>query len=190
MVKQRRSQEYGAKLKKVFIEKIFNFRGRFEVRKFEVVDSYRFDIAIAWPRFSRYDTACRRNKVKALKLYRANITLSQKMYALIGVFEIVLRNSIDRHFMGLKGNRWLEDAVQPGGYLDVSEGCEDSFHVVQEVLQKLGIEYTHDGLIAKLTFGFWTYQFAKKHMLLPGIHCWKYFPIGPSAQDKRIFSKN
>ncbi len=53
------------------------------------------------------------------------------MHALIGVFEVILRNSIDRYFTAIKGTDWLEKAVQPGGYLDISAGCEDSFHIVQ-----------------------------------------------------------
>ena len=43
-----------------------------------------------------------------------------------------------------KGNTWLEDAVQPGGYLDNTAGCEDSFHYVHQAIYKLGTEYTHD----------------------------------------------
>jgi hypothetical protein len=61
-----------------------------------------------------------------------------------------------------KGGTWLEDAVGPGGYLDISPGCEDSFHSVQEAIQGLAENYTHDRLIDKLTFGFWRYQFGKK----------------------------
>jgi hypothetical protein len=114
--------------------------------------------------------------------------LSQKMYALIGMFEIILRNSIDRHFIALKGSSWLENAVQPDGYLDVSEGCEDSFHVVQEALQKLGIEYTHDGLISKLSFGFWTYQFAKKQYAAAGNSLLQIFPNRPfGTKQKEVF---
>src|SRR6266480_1692203 len=97
----------------------------------------QFHTAISPPRFSRYLHACG-NKRKALQLYRANIVLSQKMYAIIGVFEIILRNSIDRHFISKKGHTWLSDAVQPGGYLDMVSGCEDSYHSIQEGIYKLG----------------------------------------------------
>jgi hypothetical protein len=90
------------------------------------------------------------------------------MYAIVGMFEIVLRNSIDRHFASVKEDTWLEDAVQPGGYPDVSPGCEDLFHSANESIHKLGTDYTHDALIAKLTFGFWTYQFAKKEYAASG----------------------
>ena len=83
------------------------------------MDNAQLHTAISQPRFSKYYAACGNNRRRALRLYRANILLSQKMYALIGVFEVILRNSIDRYFVLGKGSYWLEDAVQPGGYLDV-----------------------------------------------------------------------
>src|SRR5688572_22849999 len=118
----------------------------------------QFHTAISNPRFSRYLSACDNNKRKALKLYRLNMLLSQKMYAVIGIFEIILRNSIDRHFLLRKGANWLVDAVQPGGYLNIEE-CKNSYNSIQEGIQKLNSTLTHDRLIAKLSFGFWTYQF-------------------------------
>ncbi|HWJ27338.1 MAG TPA: hypothetical protein VNS32_12405 [Flavisolibacter sp.] len=104
------------------------------------------------------------------------------------MFEIILRNSIDRHFVSLKGDLWLEDAVQQGGYLDVSSGCEDSFHSVQEAIHKLGLDYTHDRLIAKLTFGFWTYQFSKKEFAASGSTLLQIFPNRPfGTRQKDVF---
>lgn len=85
----------------------------------------QFHTAISEPRYNRYLAACG-NKQRALKLYRANINLSQELYGVIGVFEIVLRNSIDRHMMERHGSFWLEDAVSGGGYLDLNPRCFDS----------------------------------------------------------------
>jgi hypothetical protein len=126
------------------------------------VENDKLHTAISLPRFSRYYIACNNNRRRALQLYRANIILSEKLYATIGMFEVILRNSIDRHFTSIKGACWLEDAVQPGGYLEVNDGCEDSFHGVQEAIQKLGPAYSHEALISKQTFGFWTYLFPER----------------------------
>ncbi|HTI08269.1 MAG TPA: hypothetical protein VL832_06920 [Puia sp.] len=112
------------------------------------------------------------------------------MYAVIGVFEIILRNSIDRHFVYLKGNNWLEDAVQPGGYLEVATGCEDSCHAVQECIYKLGLEYTHDQLITKLSFGFWSYQFAKKNFAAAGNTLLEIFPNRSFGINQKTVFKN
>lgn len=144
--------------------------------------------AISEPRFQKYFIACGRSKRKALKLYRANILLSQKMYAVIGVFEVILRNSIDRHFGSAKGATWLSDSVQDGGYLACSAGCEDAYHSIQEAIHKLGVQFTHDRLIAKLSFGFWTYLFATKEFAASGSTLLEIFPNRPfNTRQKDIF---
>lgn len=120
----------------------------------------QYQAYLSAPRLDKYKIACNNQSRKALSLYRANIRLSQKLYAVIGLFEIVLRNQIDRHFIALKGPQWLEDAVESGGYLDAPD-CENSYHSIQEAIHRLGTKYSHEGLIAALTLGFWTYQFGK-----------------------------
>jgi hypothetical protein len=82
------------------------------------------------------------------------------MNAVIGIFEVVLRNSIHRHYTNKKGNEWLANAVQPGRYLEAAPECINSYNNVQDTIQKLGRDYTHENLIAKLPFGFWVYQYA------------------------------
>jgi hypothetical protein len=145
----------------------------------------QFNTAISYPRYHRY-LAAAGSKQKALKLYRANIKLSKELYGVIGVFEVILRNSIDRYMIGQKGQFWLEDAINSGGYLDANSGCHNSFHAAQEALQKLGTEYTHDRLIAKLTFGFWTYQFAANQFAAAGSTLLNIFvnrPFGTKQKD-------
>jgi hypothetical protein len=145
--------------------------------------------AISQPRYYRYFSACG-TKQKALRLYRANINLSQELYGIIGVFEVVLRNSIDRYMISQKGNFWLEEAVSDGGYLDVNPGCLDMFHAAQEAIQKLGTEYTHDRLIAKLAFGFWTYQFASKEFAAAGSRLLNIFPKRPFGTNQKTVFKS
>src|SRR5262245_36821208 len=135
--------------------------------------------AISYPRFSRYLHACNNDKRKALQLYRANIQLSQKMYAVIGVFEVILRNSIDRHFLEKKGNNWLVNAVQPDGYLTGKVGCEYSYQAICDGIDKLGRNYIHDKLITTLSFGFWTYQFATKQYAAAGNTLLEIFECRP-----------
>jgi len=88
------------------------------------------------------------------------------------------------------GNEWLEDAVAPGGYLDINAGCEDTYHSVQEAIQKLALEYTHDRLIARLTFGFWTYQFAPKEFAAAGSTLLEVFPSRPFGTRQKMIFQN
>ncbi|MBL7760245.1 MAG: hypothetical protein JNK08_06075 [Sediminibacterium sp.] len=145
----------------------------------------QFHTAISTHRFNRYLIACNNNRNKAELLYRTNIRLSQELYAIIGLFEVILRNSIDRHYTQIKGEFWLEDAVEPGGFLD-GFGCEDSFHNVQEAIFRLQNKYTHDGLIAQHTFGFWVYLFAPKQYAAAGntlLNAFVNRPYGTKQKD-------
>jgi len=47
-------------------------------------------------RLARYKSACGGDKDKAVKLYKANLQLSQALYPLISILEVALRNGIDR----------------------------------------------------------------------------------------------
>lgn len=144
--------------------------------------------AISYPRFSRYLHACDNNRRKALQLYRANILLSQKLYAVIGVFEVILRNSIDRHFLEKKGNNWLANAIKPGGYLEGKIGCEFSYQSIHDAEHKLGRNCNHDKLITALSFGFWTYQFATKQYAAAGSTLLEIFQDRPfGTRQKEVF---
>lgn len=139
-----------------------------------------FETLLSVPRLEKYRAACKQQKGRAMALYRANIRLSQHFYAIIGLLEITLRNKIDAHFTNLKGPFWLEDSVEAGGFLDKPE-CENSFHSVHEAIHRLGTNYTHDKLIAALSFGFWTHQFGKHEYPAAGNSALKVFPNRPSS---------
>lgn len=152
--------------------------------------NHQFHTAISTPRFNRFLLACRNHRSQAEKLYRVNLRLSQKMYAVLGVFEVALRNSIDRHYTSLKGPTWLEEAVMPHGYIEATPGCEGSFHTIQEAIHKLGVDYTHDRLIAKLTLGFWVYQFSKKDFAAAGSTLLQIFPGRPHGTHQKVIFTN
>jgi hypothetical protein len=87
-----------------------------------------------------------------------------------------------------QGKEWLEDAVASGGYFDTSPGCEDAYHSVQDAIHRLGLLYTHGGLIAKLTFGFWAYLFAAKEFAAAGSTLLSVFPNRPfGTKQKTVF---
>jgi hypothetical protein len=131
-----------------------------------------------------------------MKLYRANIRLSQKIFSILGVFEIVLRNAIDTHyktqFLATTGNtEWLLSQMNPGGYL-TSRGCHKSLQTVQDAYNTLSRQttYTHDKLVAELSFGFWRFQFASKEFRAAGSTLHLIFitrPRGTNHTD--IFNK-
>src|SRR5262245_50033578 len=67
----------------------------------------QFERAVSVPRLQKYLTACHNDRKKARRLYRVNIHLSQKIFAVMSIFEVVLRNAIDQHYTAVKGNDWI-----------------------------------------------------------------------------------
>jgi hypothetical protein len=146
--------------------------------------------AISQPRFARYFAASGDEIDKAWELYRANIALSQQVYAIIGILEVTIRNSIDRYLTETHGAEWLAEAVSENGFLNNTAGCEESFHYVQDSIQKLGGEYSHDKLIAQLSFGFWKYFFSKHEYTAAGNSLVKIFPNRPFGTNQKLIYHN
>lgn len=127
----------------------------------------KYELLFSQLRFSRYLNSCNGNAENAISLYKYNIQASQALYPLISVFEVTLRNGIDRvlikHF---RDNNWLltkrhEFAYHPNMVFKNSRGniVSDDFFAVrlkktEARLTHLGIPISHGKLLAELTFGF------------------------------------
>jgi hypothetical protein len=120
-----------------------------------------YEIALSVPRIDKYRQACKGDKNKALILYRYNIKLCQKFYGALGVLEVVLRNAINNHFKAqLSDNNWLVTQAQNGFLIN-----KDAILKEKDKLVNNHRKYTHDKLVASLSFGVWTFMFSR--------HCYK-----------------
>jgi hypothetical protein len=141
-----------------------------------------YEKALSMQRLEIYKIACKGNKNKALILYRYNIKLCQKFYGMLGVFEIVLRNSIDKHFRTqLSDNNWIEKQATSGFLF----GSQDEIFKERDKLVNKG-KYTHDKLVASLSFGTWTFMFSKNCYKNSGKTLLKIFPhktLGMNQSD-------
>jgi hypothetical protein len=144
-----------------------------------------FEWLISPQRLAKYQIACGYDTRKTLKLYRANIRISQAFLAVPGVFEVVLRNSIDRHYRTQFSTApdWLLNSTLPGGFL-TQPGCSNSSSKINKVYSKLGASYTHDNLLAELSFGFWKFMFAGKQFQAGGSTLLSIFPQIPPIQNQ------
>lgn len=113
-----------------------------------------FEQLISTERFLRYQAATAYDNRKAMTLYRHNLRLSQEMFSMISMFEIILRNKIDQL---LAQADWLHHATQYGGMFDNPQ-CIKTKQIIDEKYQKLNRQgiYSHGKLIAELNFGLWT----------------------------------
>src|SRR3954465_6552142 len=122
-----------------------------------------FENLMSIPRMNRYMIACSSKKKKAMSLYRANLRLSQKLFSVLAVFEVVLRNKIDVHYKTIYhpimgNNDWLIYAARSGGFFANLHTTKTQQSILNAI-GDLGTNYTHNKLIAELNFGFWRFQF-------------------------------
>lgn len=149
-----------------------------------------FERLMSNPRMVKYCTACGNDSRKAMTLYRSNIRLSNEIFAILGLFEVALRNAVDTHYKRTKGNNWLWDAAQPASGFLHAVGCERSLENVEKVIADLAANYTPDEAVAQLTFGFWTYKFASKEFAAAGSTLLKILPGRPfGTNHTKVFKE-
>ncbi len=140
-----------------------------------------FQNIVSSERLQRYLDACDGDQEKTLDLYRANVRVSLEMFAIVGAFEIALRNAIDK-VMHLIRADWLRDAVLPGGFFDVPQ-CRDHAQIIRFAYNKLISKhiYTHSHLLAKMEFGIWKYMFSSPQYRASGRILLRIFPNKPTS---------
>ena len=146
-----------------------------------------FEALISLQRLNRYRIACNFNIRKTLYLYRANIRMSQAFLAVLGIFEVVLRNKIDAHYKAQfsESPDWFLAAMQPGGFL-TQNGCQNSLNKITKVYVSLGGSYSHDKLLSQLSFGFWKYMFAGRQFKAGGGTLLAIYPNRPPRCNQKL----
>ena len=77
------------------------------------------EVAFSEARLSKYLKACSNNKAKALRLYRYNIRLSQYFYGVVGLFEVILRNAVNRNYAAYFNDAdWIIAQAESGKLLE------------------------------------------------------------------------
>ena len=126
-----------------------------------------------------------------MELYKANIMVSKELFVIIGMLEIALRNAIDTHYSQIFNGSpdWILQQSKPTGFLG-QKGSEKSLEKAEISIRALGKRYTHDKLVAELSFGFWRYLFASKQYQFAGSSLLNIFPNRPKrTPQKDIFKK-
>ena len=144
-----------------------------------------FEIIVSEDRLNRYLIACAGNKAKALLLYRRNIRIAMEMFAVVGAFEIALRNSIDNIMVKHFGHDWLRDSILPGGIFDTPK-CRDHARIIRSTYEKLmrHNQYTHTHLLSKMEFGIWKYMFSSPQFRATNRVLLQVFPNKPTSTRK------
>lgn len=139
-----------------------------------------YENALSAARLNRYKNACGGNTNKALTLYRNNVKLCQRFYGILSVFEIVLRNAINRHYTEyFNDSDWIYKQLLHGGMTEHSPHQRNTLELINEL--SLSGKYTSDRIVASVSFGFWTYLFNKLPFRMGGqsiLHIFKNKQVG------------
>jgi hypothetical protein len=113
-------------------------------------------------RFDRY-VAAAGSRERAAQLYLWNARISGALHETLGMFEVVLRNALDRqltayHQITLSGNgHWYSDARMPWTSKKLTDQIDRARAQATAHGKTLEI---HGKVIAELSFGFWRYILA------------------------------
>lgn len=134
-------------------------------------------------RMSKYIKACGGDKTKAIRLYHYNIKLSERMFAAINMFEIILRNAIDKHYqVYFSDPDWM---VHQAGYGKMLS--ESSLEINQKATEFIKDKrYSPDRMVSSFMMGFWTYLFTRRHYNQGGKTLLQIFPAKPKGTTQKI----
>lgn len=152
-------------------------------------------------RLIRYEQACQNDQRKVLKVYQANLKLSQAFYPLLSLFEVVLRNALNeeltRHF---SDPEWLKNQLNefmshPSlTYYDhrLKRNKTNDFlkKSVNKILYRSSANISQGKIIADINLGFWTELFELTHYkILQGTPIQIFTKLPPSVNRKTINQK-
>ncbi len=119
-----------------------------------------YERAFSPARLNKYLNACGGDMMAALTFYRYNIKLCQKCYGILNIFEIVLRNAINKHFSAYFANQdWIRDQLHPGKLLESHPQYSSVIKIIRDLTAKG--RYSNDRVVSSVSLGFWTYLFTK-----------------------------
>ena len=145
-----------------------------------------YEKALSVPRLNKYRIACNNDKNKTLILYRYNIKLCQKFYGVLGVLEVVLRNAINEHYKTkLSDADWIITQATNGFLLP----SQVDIFKERDKLTRINA-YTHDKLVASLSFGTWTIMFSKNFYRNGGKTLLQIFPNKAHGLNQRQIYKD
>ena len=128
-------------------------------------------------RINRYLAATGNSQSKTIKLYKANLKISQSFHPLLGIVEVILRNRINdvlsSHFTdtewiinqksGFMSHSSLTYRDNKTGATKTNRFLKDEINKAERRLRNSRTVITSGKIISEQTFGFWTDLFEKHH---------------------------
>ncbi len=131
---------------------------------------------------SRYFNHHPGNETIAIKHYHANIALSEAFYPVLSVFEVALRNSLNRELITMFNTPdWHVHIQSTPGLKDLNK----EISTAQRQITKRGENTTASKVVAELTLGFWVRLFNVEYELILWKDLRRAFPYMPKIERKR-----
>lgn len=119
---------------------------------------------------------------RAIRLYRANIQLSESFYSLLSMYEVALRNSLNRELTEyFETEDWyLQISNEPG-----LKNLNANISTAKRHIAKRDENITANKVIAELTLGFWVRLFNAEYERILWKPLRRAFPYMPKNQKQR-----
>lgn len=114
-------------------------------------NKHNFEKVFSTQRMSRYFKRYPSDDQKAIELYQLNIVLSESFYPLLSIFEIALRNSLNRELTLQYGVDWYRSISSVSGLRNL----ENNLNIAKHQILNRNETITADKVVAELTLGFW-----------------------------------
>ena len=96
-------------------------------------------------RIGKYYKACDGDKLKTMQLYRYNLRLCQRFYGVLNIFEVILRNAVNRHYQNnFADTEWITDQAANGKLLT---NYRDEIKQTEADYKKRGV-YNNDKMVS------------------------------------------
>lgn len=154
----------------------------------------KLEYYLSQPRLQRFLLATGNSRIKAQKLYRVNLRVSQAFYPILNLFEIFLRNSVNYHVSNHFSNpNWI--ISEKTGFMSNASLAPSQFFLKKSIqkaeraIRRKGSVVTSGKVIAEQSFGFWTSLLDTHHFRLIGGSPLQAFPLKPAHANRRIINK-
>lgn len=154
----------------------------------------KLEYYLSQPRLNRFLLASGNSKIKAQKLYRANLRVAQSFYPILNLFEIFLRNicnyQVSSHFAN---PNWI--ITEKNGFMSDTSLTASRFFLKNSVvnaertIKRKGGLVTAGKVVAEQSFGFWTSLFDTHHYRLIGGIVIHSFNNKPSGINRSVLSQ-
>lgn len=154
----------------------------------------KLEYYLSQPRLSRFLLASGNSKIKAQKLYRANLRVAQSFYPILNLFEIFLRNTCNYQVSSHFANpNWI--ITEKNGFMSDVSLTASRFYLKKSIInaeksiRRKGKIITAGKVVAEQSFGFWSSLFDTHHYRLIGGIVIHSFNHKPTRVNRSILSQ-